>query len=623
VAADGGVSFKASLINDISGPSRKAKRDLDDLKKSALSTKSALEAPAPRRGGVSDWSKMTAAARRSQARDQVAQLARIGRLNAADATRQQREAAKVAKLQLANASKDAKKLADTQKKEAKRVADFKLGMAQQKLDKQGGLVDFASGGLGMGAAAIAAGALAAAAAVGYLAYQFGKASVEAAAFGERSRLALTLLTGSASVASAEFDNVRREAQQLGLDVHDTQAGFQKLLAAQFDIGKAKELLRMSADLQAIGASAEHTKRAIVAISQIKNTGYLQGDELNQLREAGVSTELVYEALGKRLGKTTQQIISMQEKRQLGSNDVIESILEAVRKKTGSKTTGDAGKAFASSTLTGMAGVFKARIQNAFVDIGDAILPGLQRLMKLGTSFVDKLANDPKIARFGSFLLNQFEYFVLWTEANWPTITKVFSTGLGLMTDSIRLAVTMFDTSTVQGKALAGVMTLLGLTLGVVAVAGFTLMLPLYLLIGAVGLAAYAVYAAIVWVDEAVQRLQRTLGRVGAAGVQGVAAAAVSALPGGALLSGVIQSAGTASNANAAITTAAESSASARLPAMLAGVGQESVTVEGEQQSPNGPSKTINMNGWQVGTGIDEAALMSKVRSTVKKELEES
>lgn len=606
------------MVNNVSGPSRKAKKDLDDLKKSVVSTKSALEAPSPKRGGVSDWSKMAAAARRSQARDQHAQMMRISRLNAADAQKRQRESLRLSKIEHATATKNAKNLADTQKKEAKRVADFKLGMAQQKLDKQGGLVDFATGGLAVGAGAVAAGALAAAAAVGYLAYQFGKASVEAAAFGERSRLALTLLTGNASVASAEFDNVRREAQQLGLDVFATQAGFQKLLAAQFEIGKAKELLRMSADLQAIGASAEHTKRAIVAISQIKNTGYLQGDELNQLREAGVSTELVYEALGKRLGKTTQQIISMQEKRQLGSNDVIESILEAVRKKTGSTTTGDAGKAFAASTLTGMAGVFKARFQNAFVDIGDAILPGLKRLATLAGSFIDKVATDPKLAALGNFMLDRFDNFVLWAEANWPQLSETFSSGLHLMSDAIVFSVELLDTATVKGKLFAGVMGLLALTLGIVALAGFVLMLPLYLLIAVIGLVAYGIYKAVMWVVDAISTLASFVPGVSAPGKQNAATSTMN--PWSAAVTGT--TAGTGS-ATPLITTAAESSASARLPAVLAGVGQESVTVQGEQQSPNGPSKTINMNGWQVGTGIDEAALMSKVRSTVKKELEES
>lgn len=589
MAADGGgVSFKASLVDNISGPARKAKQGLGELKKSIVDTRRALEAPAPRRAATSSWDKMTAAARRSQARDQVAQMRQIARLN----------------------TRDAKKLADTQIKEAKRVADFKLGMAQQKLDRQGGIADAATGALGFGAGALAAGALAAGAAVAYLAYQFSKASVEAAAFGERSRLALTLLTGSASTASVEFDNVRKEAQLLGLDVYDTQAGFQKLLAAQFEIGKAKELLRMSADLQAIGASAEHTKRAIVAISQIKNTGYLQGDELNQLREAGVSTELIYEALGKRLNKTTAEIVKMQEKRELAADPVIESILEAVRNKTGSAVTGDAGKAFAASTLTGMVGVFRARIQNAFIDIGDAILPGLQRLAKLGGQLFDKLGSDPRLARLGDFMLERFEAFVTWSEANWPQLTETFTTGVHAMAASIEFIVTLFDTATVQGKATIGVLGLLAVTLGIVALAGFTLMAPLYLLIAAIGLVAYGIYKAVMWVVDAVSALTSMIPGT---------SSSTSPAANGALVPGMLGF----SPVTPAITTAAESSASARLPGMLAGVSQESITVQGEQQSPAGPSKTINMNGWQVGTGIDESALMAKVRSTVKKELEES
>lgn len=615
---DGGVNFSVSLVNNVVRPAKQIKSSLLDVKRSFLDTQKAMAAPAPRRSGISDWSKMTAAARRSQARDQVAQLTRISRLNAADATRRQREAARASKMQLASATKDAKKLADSQKKEAKRVEAYKTGMAQQKLDRQGGLVDFASSTLGYGAAGIAAGAVAAAAGVAYLGYKFAETSVQAATFGQDSKLALTLLTGSSKVAALEFDNVRHEAAELGLGVQDTVLGFQKLLAAQFEVGKAKELIRMSADLQAIGASADQTKRAIVAISQIKNTGYLQGDELNQLREAGVSTELVYEALGKRLGKTTQQIISMQEKRQLGSEDVIESILQAVRVKTGVENTGDAGRKFARENVRGQWNKLQGDVDNLFLDIGEAILPGLMKMTAKVSSLAVKLFADPRIAQLGDFMLQRFETFVNWTESNWPKISDTLTTGVHLMAESIEFVVKVFDTGTIQGKAFAGVLLTLGVVMGIVTIAGVMLTIGLWLIVAAIGLVVYGIYKAVMWVVDAISSLTSL---VPAGSTNSTVSTSASdnwmrAIPG-------LTSTTTGAPAGASITTAAESATGARLPAMLAGVGQESITVQGEQQSPNGPSKTINMNGWQVGTGIDEAALLSKVRSTVKKELEES
>jgi hypothetical protein len=201
--ADGGVSFSVSLLNNVSGPARKAQRSMDDLKKSVVSTKSALSAPSPKRSGVSDWQKMTAKANRSQVADFAREQARMVKLTAV-------EHAKATKLR---ASKEIK--------EAKRIADFKTGLAQTKLDNKNSIVDALGGAALGGTAAVGAAALAAAASVAYLTYQFGKASIAAAAFSESSIKSIGMLTKNAAGAGAQFDDVRKQAQTLGLDVQGT------------------------------------------------------------------------------------------------------------------------------------------------------------------------------------------------------------------------------------------------------------------------------------------------------------------------------------------------------------------------------------------------------------------
>lgn len=577
----GGVDFAVRLNNQVTGPARQIKSAMADVKKAFESTKRAMEAPAPRRAGKTDWEKMTGRARASQAVDFAKQTARSAKL-----------------------------AANARIKEDKRVADFKKSTAQAKLDKQGGLVDLATGGLKFGVAAVGAAAFAAAAGVAYLGVKFTETAVAAAAFSEKSRLALTLLTGDAAVANREFDALRKEAAGLGLDVEETQKGFQKLLAAQFSIGKSKELLRMGADLQAIGADSQQVSRAILAISQIKNTGYLQGDELNQLREAGVSTELIYKALGKRMNKTTAQIVKMQEKRQLLAEPVIESILEAVRQKTGSSEAGEAGKKFAQSTLIGMMGVLKGNFQNLFIDVGDAMLPGLTSLMKLVTNAIGGLMKDPRIAAFGRFLLREFEYFVLWAEANWPEVSAMLTNGLVLLGDTIRFTFGLVDTATWQGKVFAGVMGTLAIALGLVAIAGFVLMLPLYVLVGVIGLVAYGIYKAIAWIVDALNSLPGFSSSKAPGATPGLDTF-TAAIPGVTALSDATK-----------ITTAADTGAATKVPGLMSGLSVESVTAGGEPQAPVN-SKVVNMNGWNVGSGIDQAELMAKVRSAVRKELDES
>ncbi len=578
--ADGTVDFAVRLVNQVTGPAKQVQRAMADVKKAVEQTRSALEAPAPRRGAPSQWERMVGSARRSQARDQVNQTRQIARLNAADAARRQRDAVKTAKLQ------EGVKL-----KEQKRVAAFQQGMAQQKLDRQAGLADLATGGLSSAAGAIAVAATAAAAAVGYLAYQFGQAAVQASAFGERSRLALTLLLDSAPRANAEFESMRREAQELGLGVQDTQLGFQKLLAAQFEVGKAKELIRMSADLQAVGASADQTKRAIVAISQIKNTGYLQGDELNQLREAGVSTELVYKELARRLNKTVPEIIKMQEKRQLDSTNVIEAVLGAVRKKTNSEKAGDAGRKFAQTSLTGQANVLSASVENWFIDIGDKILPGLKRLMGVIQKAFTALSENPRLAELGQFLLKKFEVFTIWVENNWPVIAVLLDQGVRLMADSIKFLFSLFDTSTLQGKAFVAIMITLAAVLVVASVAAFTLMLPLYLLVGAIGIAIYYIGKLASFVFDQFKWLYDQL-----------------------------TGSSTTSTATPKITTAADGGPIARASSVLQAYDATPPTVASVEQSPNN-SKTVNVTIDRVESGVDKDALAASIRSQVRRELE--
>jgi tape measure domain-containing protein len=567
--ADGGageVSLVIRLHNQVTGPARQVKRAMGDVKKAVEQTRSALEAPAPRnraRGASPLGDRMVANAYRSQAREFARQQSRLVRIKQA-----------------------------AQAKEQKRVADFQSGMAQQKADRGAGIVDLATGGLKGGAVAVAVAATAAAVAVGFLALKFGEAAVQASAFSQQSRMALTFLLDSAPQANAEFDKMRKEAQLLGLDVQDTQLGFQKLLAAQFSVGKATELIRMSSDLQAIGASADQTKRAIIAISQIKNTGYLQGDELNQLREAGVSTELVYRELGKRLNKTVPEIIKMQEKRQLDSTNVIEAVLGAVRQKTHSAKAGDAGKKFAETTLIGMAGVMKARIQNSFIDIGDAILPGLTRLAALAKKAFDQVGDSPALAKLGPFMLDKFNKFVQWVEVNWPYISLTLTTGLELFKASVELMFDAVDTSTTTGKIFITTMVSLALVFGIIAVAAFVLMAPLYLFVAVLGLLAYAVYKAVKWIVDSIVALAN----------------------GGAT--------STAATGQHGIQTAAETGVGARAAGFMVNYQAAPPTVAGEEQGANN-SKTVNVNIDKVEGGVDKDALATSIKSQVNKALKEA
>lgn len=224
-----------------------------------------------------------------------------------------------------------------------------------------------------GVAAITGAALAATAAVAAIGVSFATATAHALDFGQRSRLAFGSLMGDARLGREEFNFVRGEAQRLGLDIEDTTDDYRKLLAAQFEVGQARELLRASADMQALGATADDVKGILRAISQIKMKGVLQAEELTgQLADRGISAELVYRELEKRLGKTRKEILAMQKGKEITSEFAIPAIIQAIKIKAHEENVGDIATKFASTKISGMLAQMKGAIKNTLIDIGSEL-----------------------------------------------------------------------------------------------------------------------------------------------------------------------------------------------------------------------------------------------------------
>ncbi len=256
---------------------------------------------------------------------------------------------------------------------------------------------------------------------------------------------------------------------------------------------------MGADLQAIGASGEEVSRAMLAITQIKSKGRLQAEEMLQLQEAGISAELVYEALGKRLGKTNAELRKLQEQGKLGSDVGIEAIMEAVGKKTGAKTAGDAGRQFATTTLEGMKGVLSAGVQNLFLDIGQAILPTLMPLAEKGMEVFRDLLASPELADLGSKLLSEFKYFAAWVEAEWPMIKETIGDALTGITAGIWAGVEAVAFFTRNWDYIRPVLLGVAVILGLLAIGAITLLAPFYALVVAVTALIGAIAAAVSWI----------------------------------------------------------------------------------------------------------------------------
>ena len=199
-----------------------------------------------------------------------------------------------------------------------------------------------------------------------------KEVIELAAFSERASLSFKALTGSSELGAKAFNRARATADELGLSVETTAQSFIDLLAAQFSIEQSEALTKLSEDLATVTGHADAAGRIINAISKIKATGRLQGDELMMLAEAGLSLDLVYSRLEKNLGKSRAQILKLQQAGGISAEQAITAIQEAIMQKTHEKRAGEAAGRFAATTLSGAWRQLQAAPRNFLLKVGERI-----------------------------------------------------------------------------------------------------------------------------------------------------------------------------------------------------------------------------------------------------------
>lgn len=217
-----------------------------------------------------------------------------------------------------------------------------------------------SGLLAVGGMALKAGlAIAGVAAAGAVA--LGKYIAEIQAFKQSTMFAFQALLGGASQAEGAWKKVQAVSLMTGTSLMDVGSAFNSLLAQGFKLDEVDLLVKRMADLKAINP-ATNIDGIARAIAQIKTAGTLQGDELNQLAEAGLNKQLVYEELAKSMGKTVAEVKKLQSAGKITSEQALDAVKKAMARAAGGRAPGELAAEAAGKTLSGAVGRMIAAVQ---------------------------------------------------------------------------------------------------------------------------------------------------------------------------------------------------------------------------------------------------------------------
>jgi tape measure domain-containing protein len=288
-----------------------------------------------------------------------------------------------------------------------------------------------AGGIGVAGGALAAMAAVSAATV-YGAYKLGSALVESAKHAGQLRFALGQLTHTDG--RAELEGITKLAYDFGLNVESTAHSYERLLKMQFKPDEAKTWVKFGADMQALGNSAEEVEGILLAVSQIKSKGRLQAQEMLQLAERGVSSDLVYSAIERKTGKSRQEVMKLQEAGGIDSEMGMAAIQEALLQKLNTKAAGEAGAAYVK-TFAGSMAKSDSFLQRVSLGLGASFERGFAGGDSGGISvFLDSMQNSATLQQIGGFverLGNAFSVLAPYVMEVADAFITGFSDGAGL------------------------------------------------------------------------------------------------------------------------------------------------------------------------------------------------
>ncbi len=184
--------------------------------------------------------------------------------------------------------------------------------------------------------------------------------------------------------------ITKLAIQSPFQQEDIANSFRLAMAYGFSTDEAKRLTQAMTDFASgSGATSDTMNRIALALGQIKAKGKLAGQEMLQLTEAGLDVRGI---LAKAFGKTTEEIVAMQEKGLIPADKAIQAIVESLENDFGGAAARQAGTF--SGLRASLEDLKTVGLRTFFEGTFKAVQPYLQK-------FVDTLSDPAFMAKLAS------------------------------------------------------------------------------------------------------------------------------------------------------------------------------------------------------------------------------
>ena len=206
-----------------------------------------------------------------------------------------------------------------------RALDGQIGPDLDASGRLGGqrLGSSLSSGFGAAVGSLAKTGAVALAAVGVMG---AKAGIETAAGMEQARISFTTMLGSGQKAESFLKQLADFAAKTPFEFPELQTAAKSLVSAGFGADKVIPIMRTLGDVTSgMGTGSEGVKRATIALQQMSAAGKITGEDLNQLRDAGVP---VFDLLAAATGKSKEAIADLAAKGKLGKKEM-EQLFDAL------------------------------------------------------------------------------------------------------------------------------------------------------------------------------------------------------------------------------------------------------------------------------------------------------